>query len=66
VNTTLLVKHFKPLFYLYKHKYKTKQIKKQQKHATNNLLLDQQDIFRTTTLFWLFFEKIYLLQTCKA
>jgi len=44
-----------PLFYACKHKYKSKQIKKQQKQVTNDLLLDQQGIPTTTTLSFLFF-----------
>jgi hypothetical protein len=34
VNATSLIKHSKPLFYVYKHKYRTKMNKKQLKQAT--------------------------------
>jgi hypothetical protein len=48
-----------PLFYACKHKYKSKQIKKQQKQVTNDLLLDQQGIPTTTTLSFLSFGRFY-------
>jgi len=51
VNTTSFVKHSKPLFYTYKHKYIYKKIERQQKKATEDLLLDNKSIPRTTTIF---------------
>jgi hypothetical protein len=41
-------------------------IKQKKKQVIKDLLLDQHGIFRTTTLSWLSFEKLFLSQIYKA
>ena len=57
VNATSLIKHSKPLFYVCKHKYRTKMNKKQLKQATRACFQIRR-ISRTTTLSLFFFWKI--------
>jgi len=54
VNTTLFVEHYKPFFYTYKHKYKTKTIKKNTSSIPQEPTFGSENITRTTTLSFAF------------